>query len=62
MIYPKKSASNKVGGDSEDARSRRFLSAQQRDELKRVIAERLSKKYGIKYSDLINSELNNFMN
>lgn len=33
----------------------------QKEELKKVIADRLSKKYGLKYSDLIKDEVNNFL-
>jgi len=57
MMYPKQHPSTKS-----EPKSRKNLTQVQREELKRTVAERLSKKYGINNTDLIFGEVANYMN
>lgn len=56
-MYPKQHPSTKS-----EPKSRKNLTQVQREELKRTVAERLSKKYGINNTDLIFGEVANYMN
>ncbi|EAR96534.1 hypothetical protein TTHERM_00192030 (macronuclear) [Tetrahymena thermophila SB210] len=56
MMYPRKPPTK------DEPKSRKNLTQFQREELKRAVAERLSKKYGINNTDLIFGEVANYMN
>jgi len=58
MIYPKKGPST---SSKEDERSKRSLNTQQRDELKKVMSDRLAKKYGSGNSELIRNEVDKYI-
>ncbi|EGR33821.1 hypothetical protein IMG5_036370 [Ichthyophthirius multifiliis] len=56
-MYPKKHPAN----NPSEIKSRKNLTQQQKEELKRQVADRLSKKYGIQNSELIKGEVSNYM-
>lgn len=56
MMYPRKPPAK------DEPKSRKNLTQFQREDLKRTVAERLAKKYGINNTDMIFGEVANYMN